>query len=91
MNAGVLVSVEVDAATIARGDQIMIGGHTFTVTDMTAMRGGAKRLVFSSGESFVMTRTTVLWAARRHTPRRYRPRQPPRGTGPVPAQKGTPE
>ncbi|MDT0446663.1 hypothetical protein [Streptomyces johnsoniae] len=73
MNAGVLVSVEVDAATIARGDQIMIGGQTFTVTDMTALRGGAKRVVFTGGESLVMTRFTVLWAARRHNPRRYRP------------------
>ncbi|ONK15369.1 hypothetical protein [Streptomyces sp. MP131-18] len=72
MNAGVLVSVEVDAATIARGDQIMIGGHTFTVTDMTAMRGGAKRLVFSSGESLVINRTTTLWAARRTNPRLLR-------------------
>ncbi len=69
MNAGVLVSVEVDSATVARGDQLLIGGHTFTVTDMTALRGGARRLVFASGESFVMTRTTVLWAARRTDPR----------------------
>ncbi|MDT0441221.1 hypothetical protein [Streptomyces johnsoniae] len=80
MIGGVLVSVEVDAATIARGDQLMIGGGTFTVTDMTAMRGGAKRLVFSSGESFVRTRTTTLWAARRHIPLRLGRRRPPAST-----------
>ncbi|ONK11049.1 hypothetical protein [Streptomyces sp. MP131-18] len=80
MNAGVLVAVEVDATTIARGDQVMVGGQTFTVTDMTAMRGGAKRLVFSSGESFVMTRTTTLWAARRHIPLRLGRRRPPAAT-----------
>ncbi len=52
----------------------MIGGHVFTVADLTTMRGGAKRLVFASGESFVMTRTTVLWAARRVNPRLRPPR-----------------
>ncbi len=74
MNAGVLVAVEVDAATIARGDQLMIAGQVFTVADLTAMQGGAKRLVFASGESFVMTRATVLWAARRTDPRLARGR-----------------
>lgn len=76
MRPGVLVSVEVDAATIARGDLLMVGGQAFTVVDMTAMRGGAKRIVFATGESFVMARTTVVWAARRVDPRvgRGRPR-----------------
>ncbi|ARQ68516.1 hypothetical protein [Streptomyces marincola] len=69
---GVLVSVEVDAGTVRRGDQVMIGGQVFTVLDMAAMRGGARRLQFASGESLIMLRTTVLWAARRVSPRRYR-------------------
>ncbi|ONK12740.1 hypothetical protein STBA_34920 [Streptomyces sp. MP131-18] len=47
----------------------MIGGQSFTVFDMAAMGPGRKRLDFASGESFVMGRTTVLWAARRVSPR----------------------
>ncbi len=73
---GVLVSVEVDARTVQRGDQIMMGGQVFTVLDMAAMRGGARRLQFTSGESLIMLRTTVLWAARRVDPRLRRDRRP---------------
>ncbi|MDT0441847.1 hypothetical protein [Streptomyces johnsoniae] len=60
----IMTAVEVTAETIARGDRLTIGGQDFTVRDLTTMRGGAKRLEFASGESFVMTRATVLWAAR---------------------------
>ncbi len=74
---GVVVAVEVDVHTVRPGDQIMVGGQPFTVHDMAALGPGSKRLVFGSGESFVMTRTTVLWAARRVDPRR----RPPRGAG----------
>ncbi|ARQ69697.1 hypothetical protein [Streptomyces marincola] len=66
---GVLVAVEIDAMTVRRGDQIMIGGQAFTVRDMTAIGLGRKRLEFASGETLVMGRTTVLWAARRVSPR----------------------
>ncbi|ARQ70895.1 hypothetical protein [Streptomyces marincola] len=72
---GVLVSVEVDAHTVRRGDQIMVGGQAFTVSDMTALASGRKRLTFDSGETFVLHRTTVLWAARRVDPRLARPRR----------------
>ncbi|WP_049577645.1 hypothetical protein [Streptomyces sp. SBT349] len=70
MSAGVVVSVEVDAATIRRGDQVMIGSQVFVVGDMVATHGGGKRVEFTSGESFTLRRTTVLWASRRVDPRR---------------------
>ncbi len=66
---GVVVAVEVDVYTVRRGDHIMVGGQSFTVRDMAALGPGRKRLVFGSGESFVMHRATVLWAARRVDPR----------------------
>ncbi|MDT0341526.1 hypothetical protein [Streptomyces litchfieldiae] len=64
--------VEINADTVRRGDQLMIGGQAFTVQDMTAIRGGAKRLEFTSGDSFILRRTTVLWASRRMAPQRLR-------------------
>ncbi|WP_063784133.1 hypothetical protein [Streptomyces sp. SBT349] len=66
---GVVVSVEIDAGTVRRGDQLMVGGQAFTVQDMTALAGGGKRLHFGGGDSLTMTRTTVLWAARVVDPR----------------------
>ncbi|ARQ69485.1 hypothetical protein [Streptomyces marincola] len=72
---GVLVSVEIDARTVAIGDQVMVGGQALTVHDMTAMSQGRKRLVFATGESFVMGRATVLWASRRVDPRIGRARR----------------
>ncbi|UCM87520.1 hypothetical protein [Streptomyces marincola] len=73
---GVIIAVEIDARTVAVGDQIMIGGQPLVVRDLTALAAGRKRLQFHSGETLVMNRTTVLWAARRHNPRipRGRPR-----------------
>ncbi|UCM88802.1 hypothetical protein [Streptomyces marincola] len=67
---GVLVAIEIDAGTVQRGDQIMIGGQVHTVQDMVTAGRGGKRLTFASGETFTMCHTTVLWAARRVTPRR---------------------
>ncbi|UCM87701.1 hypothetical protein [Streptomyces marincola] len=66
---GVIVAVEIDAASVHVGDQVMIGSQAFVVRNMTALGSGRKRLVFATGETFVMERTTVLWAARRHDPR----------------------
>ncbi|MDT0341736.1 hypothetical protein [Streptomyces litchfieldiae] len=67
--APVLVSIGVDARTVRRGDQLMIGGQAFTVSDMTALGPGRKRLRFATGEILTMNATTVLWAARRIDPR----------------------
>ncbi|UCM88252.1 hypothetical protein [Streptomyces marincola] len=71
---GVTVAIEIDAATVRRGDQVMIGGQAFTVHDLTAVQRGGKRLHFATGETFTMQRTTVLWASRRVDPRLPRPR-----------------
>ncbi|WP_159001204.1 hypothetical protein [Streptomyces sp. SBT349] len=67
--AGVLVSVEIDAGSVRRGDQVMIGGWPFTVRDIVALPHGRKRLDFGDGESLIMGRRTVLWAARLRNPR----------------------
>ncbi|MDT0346874.1 hypothetical protein [Streptomyces litchfieldiae] len=63
------VGVEVDAGTVRRGDQVMVGGQAFTVADMTTLPRGGKRLHFATGETLTMRRTTVLWATRRYDPR----------------------
>ncbi len=75
---GVQIAVEVDAGSVRRGDQLMVGGQCFTVEDMVTMAHGSKRLLFTSGESFTMRPTTVLWASRRASPRLRRGGQPPR-------------
>lgn len=67
---GVLVSVEIDARSVRRGDHVMVGGQPFVVRDLRATALGGTRLEFTTGEPFTMRRTTVLWAARRHDPRR---------------------
>ncbi|UCM87476.1 hypothetical protein [Streptomyces marincola] len=68
--------MEIDAGTVRRGDQLMIGGQAFVVEDMTSMAHGAKRLIFTTGETFTLRRTTVLWAARCVDPRRRGGRGP---------------
>ncbi|MDT0343071.1 hypothetical protein [Streptomyces litchfieldiae] len=70
--APVLVSVEVNARTVLRGDQLMVGGQAFTIHDMTALGPDRKRLAFATGETLTMTPTTVLWAARHLDPRLHR-------------------
>ncbi|WP_326597705.1 hypothetical protein [Streptomyces sp. NBC_01803] len=69
-NVGVIVTVEVDASTVQRGDQLMVGGYLFTVSDMITLAQGAKRLEFTTGESFTMRPPTILWATRRSPARR---------------------
>ncbi|MDT0343218.1 hypothetical protein [Streptomyces litchfieldiae] len=71
---GVLISIEIDAATVRRGDQLTIGGQIFTVADMTALPRNGKRLHFTTGDSLTLRPTTILWAARRVNPRRLRGR-----------------
>ncbi|ARQ69162.1 hypothetical protein [Streptomyces marincola] len=72
---GVVIAVEVDARSVAVGDQIMIGSQPFTVCDLITLEHGRKRVLFESGETLVMNRATVLWAARRHDPRIFRGRR----------------
>ncbi|MDT0347709.1 hypothetical protein [Streptomyces litchfieldiae] len=70
------VSLEVDSGTVRRGDQLVIGGQSFTVADLITLAPGRKRLHFTSGETLTMGPATVLWAARLIDPRlphrRYR-------------------
>ncbi|ONK12872.1 hypothetical protein STBA_36270 [Streptomyces sp. MP131-18] len=52
----------------------MVGGQAWVVLDMVSIGRGGKRLHFAGGESLTMSRTTVLWAARRISPRQARRR-----------------
>ncbi|MDT0306886.1 hypothetical protein RM780_07905 [Streptomyces sp. DSM 44917] len=78
--AGIMEQVMVDASSVRRGDEILIGGQAYAVVDMAALPRGGRRLEFASGESFTMRASTVMWATRRRvparagTPRRARPR-----------------
>ncbi len=85
--AGVQVAVEVNAATVRRGDQLMIGGQVFTISDLTSMQRGAKRLHFASGETLTLQPATILWAARRTDPRRGARRRPG-AVSPTTARRG---
>ncbi|MDT0306744.1 hypothetical protein RM780_07180 [Streptomyces sp. DSM 44917] len=68
MNARVAMGVAVDTHTIRVGDQLLIAGQAFTIEDMTALPRNAKRLHFTSGESFTMQAHTVLYATRATRP-----------------------
>ncbi|RKN04760.1 hypothetical protein D7319_27440 [Streptomyces radicis] len=59
-----MVAIEITAATIKIGDQLVVGGQPYTVCDMSALASGGKLLHFAGGESFHMGCFTVLWASR---------------------------
>ncbi|RKN10457.1 hypothetical protein D7319_08455 [Streptomyces radicis] len=59
-----MVAIEITAATVKRGDQLVVGGRPYTVCDMSALAGGGKLLHFTSGETFHMGCFTILWASR---------------------------
>ncbi|MDT0308959.1 hypothetical protein RM780_18610 [Streptomyces sp. DSM 44917] len=69
MTARIAHGVTVDARTVRLGDQLLIAGQAFTITDMTALPRGARRLRFATGETFTMLPATVLYATRLVTPR----------------------
>ncbi|MDI3420869.1 hypothetical protein [Streptomyces luteolus] len=63
--AGALVSnIEVNAATVQRGDVIQLGGHAYRVGDLFQLPQGAKQLVFESGELLTIHARTRLVAVR---------------------------
>ncbi|MDT0305464.1 hypothetical protein RM780_00595 [Streptomyces sp. DSM 44917] len=64
MNDRVAMGVTVDSQTIRVGDQLFLGGQAFTVSDMSVVPRGGRRLEFASGESFTMRAHTVLYATR---------------------------
>ncbi len=69
-NAGTVeIAVEITVSTVQINDRVMIGGMLYSVRDMKAAPGGRKQLVFHSGETFTMLRSTIMWAARNVDPR----------------------
>lgn len=58
------VAVDVYAATVQVNDVILIGGHPMKVQALTRLHGGAKRLVFYSGETLTMSPRTKFTAFR---------------------------
>ncbi|ONK12241.1 hypothetical protein [Streptomyces sp. MP131-18] len=63
------ISVEITVSTVQVNDRIMIGGMLYSVRDMKTAPGGRKQLLFHSGETFTMLRSTIMWAARNVDPR----------------------
>ncbi|MFE1438104.1 hypothetical protein [Streptomyces sp. NPDC058739] len=62
--AAVAAPVEVTSATVQRGDVIQVGGQHCRVADLVRLPGGAKQLVFESGELLTMHTRTRLMAVR---------------------------
>ncbi|MFJ7985650.1 hypothetical protein [Streptomyces sp. NPDC096351] len=63
--SGALASnVEITSANVQRGDVIQIGGQPCRVADLIQLPGGAKRLLFESGELLTMHSRTRLIALR---------------------------
>ncbi|MFF3359510.1 hypothetical protein ACFYWN_44705 [Streptomyces sp. NPDC002917] len=57
-------NVEVSSATVQLGDVIQVGGQPCRVSDLFQLPGGAKRLLFESGELLTMHSRTRLIALR---------------------------
>ncbi|WOX23841.1 hypothetical protein [Streptomyces solicathayae] len=57
-------NVEITTANVQRGDVIQVGGQPCRVADLFQLPGGAKRLIFESGELLTMHRRTRLIALR---------------------------
>ncbi|MER7534715.1 hypothetical protein ABTX77_07970 [Streptomyces sp. NPDC097704] len=57
-------TVEITSANVQCGDVIQIGGQPCRVTDLRQLPGGAKRLLFESGEYLTMHTRTRLIALR---------------------------
>lgn len=77
--AVVLSPVEITSASVQRGDVIQVGGQHCRVIDLFQLPGGAKRLVFDSGELLTMHTGTRLYALRL---RRVRGGDPARALSP---------
>ncbi|MFF9769941.1 hypothetical protein ACIGXF_04675 [Streptomyces sp. NPDC053086] len=59
-----VVTVEVTATTVQRGDVIQLGGTACRVMDLIQLPQGAKRLLFESGELLTIHTRTRLAAVR---------------------------
>lgn len=63
-SGAVLSPVEITSASVQRGDIIQLGGQQCRVSDLFQLPGGAKRLVFDSGELLTIHAMTRLVALR---------------------------
>lgn len=54
----------ITAGTVQRRDVITVGGQDMRVRDLVRLPGGAKRLVFDSGETLTLHPGTILAAVR---------------------------
>lgn len=63
-SGGLAASVEITPVTVRRGDVIQIGGQPCRVADLFHLPGGAKRLLFESGELLTMHSRSRLVALR---------------------------
>ncbi|MFC9591583.1 hypothetical protein ACFTUC_17565 [Streptomyces sp. NPDC056944] len=63
-NGALAFNVEITSATVQLGDVIQIGGQPCRVADLFQLPGGAKRLLFESGELLTMHSRTRLIALR---------------------------
>lgn len=57
-------TVEITSKTVLRGDVIMVGGQPLRVIGLRDLYGGAKRLIFHTGEILTLHRSTRLEATR---------------------------
>ncbi|MEU5226021.1 hypothetical protein AB0G55_25745 [Streptomyces toyocaensis] len=64
LSGAVLSPVEITSASVQRSDVIQVGGRHCRVTDLFQLPGGAKRLVFDSGELLTIHTGTRLIALR---------------------------
>ncbi|QER84589.1 hypothetical protein [Streptomyces tendae] len=64
LSGAVLSPVEITSASVQLGDVIQVGGRQCRVTDLFQLPGGAKRLVFDSGELLTIHTGTRLVALR---------------------------
>ncbi|MDT0305873.1 hypothetical protein RM780_02705 [Streptomyces sp. DSM 44917] len=60
----IAVPVVVDAKSVRRGDQLLVGGQAFTVIDILGQPRGGKRLDLGDGVQLVIQPNTVLYATR---------------------------
>ncbi|MEV5164024.1 hypothetical protein AB0K66_05280 [Streptomyces werraensis] len=64
MKAAALDGAVLSSASVQRGDIIQVGGQQCRVSDLFQLPGGAKRLVFDSGELLTIHTMTRLVALR---------------------------
>ncbi len=64
LSGAVLSPVEISSTSVQLGDVIQVGGQQCRVTDLFQLPGGAKRLVFDSGELLTIHSGTRLMALR---------------------------